>query len=273
MTRGTGDRGPGTGGTEPTIGFQGEDIEVVSPTVARGGLRAAAIRFSVLAAVILTGLVVVRFTPLRENLTPERLKYWLELVRGAWWSPFALVAGYAVAAVIALPITPLLMAGAVLFGIGLGTVYNLVGCMVGAAIGYGFAASLGRGFVLHVLGSRIGAIEQRLAHRQGFWTLTRARLLPIPFPIFNFAAALVGVRFRTFIASSAVGLILPVLLNTVLWASLAEASNAERAEQLLMFGLLLPALFLLSFFPGWWVRRREGQKNRDRGPGNGDQGI
>lgn len=227
------------------------------PAPPRGGLRGAAIRFSVLVFVVVGGFLVVRFTPLKDNLSPHHIAVFLEHIRGAWWTPFALLGGYCVSALLALPVTPLLAAGAILFGVGLGTVYNLLGCLLGGALGYWFASSLGRSFVVQVLGKRIGAIEKRLADRQGFWTLTRARLLPIPFPVFNFAAALVGVRFPVFFWSTAVGLILPVLLNTVLWASLIKATEAERGAQLAKFVFFLLALFALSLLPGWIAKRRD----------------
>lgn len=236
-----------------------------APLPSRGGLRGAAIRFSVLVAVVVGGFLVVRFTPLKDNLTPHRITDLLDHIRGAWWAPLALIGGYCVSALLALPVTPLLAAGAVLFGVVLGTTYNLVGCLFGGAIGYWFAASLGRGFVLQVLGKRISAIEARLADRQGFWTLTRARLLPIPFPVFNFAAALVGVRFPVFFWSTAVGLILPVLLNTILWASLIKATEAERGAQLAKFVVFLLALFALSLLPGWIARRRERKGTEKKG--------
>jgi uncharacterized membrane protein YdjX (TVP38/TMEM64 family) len=227
-----------------------------------GGLRAAAIRFSVFVAVVLGGLALVRFTPLRENLDPARLRIALDLIRNAWWAPLALIAGYAVSAVLALPITPLLIASAWLFGIALGSLYSMLGCMVGATLGYLFAAHLGRGFVQQVLGERLVKVEAMLGP-QTFWTLVRARWLPIPFPVFNFAAALVGVPIGPFLASSAVGLLIPVTLNTFVWAGLVEATGAERTEQLGKFAFFMVALFALSLLPGWLAKRKAA---RDQSP-------
>lgn len=220
-----------------------------------GGLRGAAIRFSVFVAVVVGGLLLVRFTPLRENLDPARLRLLLEHVRSAWWAPLALIAGYAAAAILALPITPLLIASAWLFGIAFGTLYSMVGCMVGATLGYLFAAHLGRGFVQYVLGEKLVKVEAMFG-RHTFWTMVRARWLPIPFPVFNFAAALVDVPLGRFLGSSAVGLLIPVGLNTFLWAGLVEATGAERTEQIGRFAFFMVALFALSMLPGWLARRK-----------------
>ena len=106
------------------------------------------------------------------------------------------------------------------------------------------------------LGEKLVKVEAMFG-RHTFWTMVRARWLPIPFPVFNFAAALVDVPLGRFLGSSAVGLLIPVGLNTFLWAGLVEATGAERTEQIGRFAFFMVALFALSMLPGWLARRKD----------------
>ena len=57
----------------------------------RGSLQRAALRFGLLVALLVTVFALLRWTPLGDLLTAERLQELLAALRGAWWSPLALV--------------------------------------------------------------------------------------------------------------------------------------------------------------------------------------
>lgn len=222
--------------------------------------RRALLRFAVFVVVVLGGLVALKLTPLGRHLDLSAIDHETVLalvadLRSRWWTPLALLGGYVVACVFALPVTPFLFAGGAIFGAVTGTAYNLVGSILGAAAGHFFATHFGRHFVQHLLGERLVRVEQAL-EKSSFWALVRARWLPLPFPLVNFAAALIGVRFVPYITSTALGLVPPVILFTTLYAGLLEASGARRAGEVAGLILILFALFLVSLLPSWLSRRR-----------------
>ena len=51
------------------------------------GMRRAALRFAIFAAIVATAVAAFAFTPLRQYLTKESLLGLMESLRAAWWSP------------------------------------------------------------------------------------------------------------------------------------------------------------------------------------------
>lgn len=77
----------------------------------------ALLRFLVLVALVCGALALFRFGPLGEWLDRERLVAVLGELRSRPWAPAALILLYAVACPLGLPATPLVFAGAAVFGL------------------------------------------------------------------------------------------------------------------------------------------------------------
>ncbi len=230
---------------------------------AGGRLRGALVRFAILALIIaaLAGLLLL--TPASEYLDRDKLAALLGQLRQAWWAPLALVVGYLVVAPSGIPVTPLIVASAVVFGPLWGWLYNSVGCVLGAVASYGLARALGKELVEHLAGEqRMRRIEELLA-RHGYWTLVGIRFMPIPFAFVNYGASLAGLGFGRFLSSSVIGLVPSVLMWTYFYYALVSAATADaRGELLRNVGLLigLIALLLLLRPLGRFLLKR------DRGP-------
>lgn len=220
----------------------------------RGSLRRAAFRFGVLVAILGGALLAVRFTPLRDLLTAERLKESLRFLQDAWWAPFVHVGICIVVGSLGMPATPFLIAGAAIFGAYWGALWNWTGILLASVAGYGLAKTLGREFVERIGGEKLKRIEKFL-HRRGFMPLIAVRFLPMPFSLVNAAAAVVGVRFPKFFLAAAVGMAPPIVILTWFSARLLEAASGDRfaiaREMLLVTGT---AAFLVFLPIG--VRRR-----------------
>lgn len=217
------------------------------------------LRFLLLVALVAAALVLVRATPLAQYLEQQRMAAALAELRQTWWAPAVLLLLYAVLCPFGIPATPLVFAGGFVFGTFLGGFYNFLGTFLGAATSFGMGRVLGRDFVAHVAGERLRKVEKLLS-RLGFWALARGRLMPIPFPVFNYGAALTGISTPRFLGSSAVGLLPAVVLYTWFAAALAQAAQGERGVLLLKLGGALGGLLLLTLLPPWL----EGRKRRRR---------
>lgn len=221
---------------------------------------AAWIRFALFLAVLLAAAAVVRFTPLGERFTREAVTATVEQLRQAWWSPMLLVGLYTLLTPIGLPPVPLLVGGAV-FGPVLGTLYNTVGLLLGAALSYQVARALGRDFIHHLAGRRLRRAE-RLFHRHGFWPLVQTRFLPLPFPVVNFGAALAGVPPSRFLVATVLGIVPSTLLHTVFISALFETSGRERWWVLYGYAAAFLAFNLIIGVP--WLRRQRRRRQRYR---------
>jgi uncharacterized membrane protein YdjX (TVP38/TMEM64 family) len=151
----------------------------------------------------------------------------------------------------------LLVAGAAIFGAFWGTVWNFAGVFSASLAGFFLARLLGREFVERIGGERVKKAE-RIFHRRGFLPLIAVRFLPIPFPLVNAAAAVVGVRFPKFLLTAAIGLLPPIAILTYFSSALLEAATgAERGEILRHLAIVSISCIVTVFVPvSIWRRRR-----------------
>jgi uncharacterized membrane protein YdjX (TVP38/TMEM64 family) len=209
---------------------------------------------------LLVGIALVRFTPIGEALTEERVLSLIETLRGTWWAPFLLIALFALVSTLGLPPIPLLVGGAA-FGAFYGSIYNMVGLLLGASLAYGLANLLGRDFVVRVTGDRLRRAESIFV-RHGFWPLVQTRFMPLPFSVVNFGAALAGVRPVFFLVASALGLIPSTFLHTYFMAQALTTQGPERAFTLALYlGVFVLFNLLLSSL---WLRERVQRRKRYR---------
>ena len=218
------------------------------------------LRLSLFIGLLLAGIVLVRFTPVGDAFTEERVLSTIETLRGTWWAPYLLIGLFAIVSTLGLPPVPLLVGGAA-FGAFHGSIYNIIGLLLGASIAHGLAKLLGRDFVVRVTGDRLRRAESAFG-RHGFWPLVQTRFMPLPFSVVNFGAALAGVRPVFFLVASAVGLIPSTLIHTYFMARAIETQGRERAYTLALYaGAFVLFNILLSTL---WLRERSQRRKRYR---------
>lgn len=213
------------------------------------------LRFLVLVVIVGAGFAVLRWTPLADYLTVEKVSALLSRLRGAWWAPLALMASYLILCPLGVPATPMMIAGGMVFGIVLGSVYNVIGVFLGGAATYYLGRGLGRDFVLHLAGNRLKKVERTIA-RRGFWGLVGVRFLPLPYPLVNYCAALAGVPPGLFLITTAIGLIPGVTVFTYFAALLTRAASGNRSGIIIQFIVASVLLLLLTFIPQVWTTRK-----------------
>ncbi len=227
------------------------------------------LRFLVLVVIVGAGFAILRWTPLADHLTVEKVSAVLERLRGAWWAPVALIASYLLLCPV-MPATPLMVAGGMVFGPVMGAVYNIIGTFLGGAVTYFLGRGLGHDFVLHLAGNRLKKAERVIA-RRGFWGLIGARFLPVPFPLVNYCMALAGIRPALFLTTTALGLIPGVTIFTYFASLLTKAASGEWSGIVAQFVVASLLMFLLTFIPQIWMARKRRQRYRQvremRGPG------
>jgi len=220
-------------------------------------------RFLLLIAVVAAAFAAVRWTPLGGYLEQQALADLLARLRAAWWAPAALVGLYVVISPLGIPVTPLVFASGAVFGAAWGAVWNWLGCVLGAAVSYGFARGLGREFVARLTRGRLRRVERRLA-RTDFWSLVAIRFVPLPFPLVNFGAALAGVPPGRFLAASALGLAPSVGVYTLLATVLMRiAAGGEGGAAGAAAALAVALLLVLTFLPRWWLARRRRRRYQE----------
>jgi uncharacterized membrane protein YdjX (TVP38/TMEM64 family) len=203
--------------------------------------------------------VALKLSPLGSHLNPKDLLGYFQQVRQSPWAPAALVVAYLVLCPIGLPASPLMVTGAMLFGVVWGSCWNILGAFLGGTLTYFLGRFLGRDFVAHFAGKHLTKIEKQIS-RRGFWGLVGVRFLPIPFAVVNYTAALVGIAPALFLPTLFLGLILPNVLYAYATDVVYHAAGGDHSHVYLKLAIAFALLAGLMFLPQVIV----GQKRKKR---------
>jgi uncharacterized membrane protein YdjX (TVP38/TMEM64 family)/rhodanese-related sulfurtransferase len=137
---------------------------------------------------------------LRDRFDAAALQAWVEGAGAA--GPLLFMAVYALATVLFLPGSVITLAGGVLFGPVWGTVYNLTGATIGAALAFLVARYLAAGWVTQRTGGRMRQLVDGV-EQEGWHFVAFVRLVPLfPFNLLNYALGLTRIRFWHYVLAS-----------------------------------------------------------------------
>ena len=203
--------------------------------------------FRIAAAVILVAAVAgLWFSPLREQLTRENVRAFVEHLRGLWYGPIVFILAFAAGCVFVLPASVFVIAAGFIFGWVFGAIYSLIGGLLGAVISFYLARFIGEGMLDRF--GRVGKMVAKQVDHAGFRSLLVARYIPgIPFAVLNYGAGVAGVRIRDFIAATLLGVIPPMFVFAYCADALFNGTMSEGdvLKRLLIACVLMIAITLL----------------------------
>ena len=221
-----------------------------SPTANRGKTYIKAAIFLVF---IVTAIVVVKFTPVKNYLTAEQLRGFLETA--GIWAPAVFVVIYAVGVCLFVPGTLLTGLGAAVFGAYWGFLYVWIGAMLGASGAFVIGRTLGRDFAASLVGNRLKKYDDAIA-RNGFATVLYLRLIYFPFTPMNFGMGLTRVRFWDYFWGTGLGIIVGTFIFTFFIGTLKEVWASGNWGELISAKVFFSiALFAFSFLIPKIVKR------------------
>ncbi len=189
----------------------------------------------------------------REHLDAAALTDWVAAAGAA--GPLVFMAVYALATVLFLPGSLLTLAGGALFGPVWGTLYNLTGATLGAALAFLIARYLAADWVQ----ARAGGIGKRLVQgveAEGWRFVAFTRLVPLfPFNLLNYALGLTRIPFRHYLLATVICMLPAAFAFT--WLAYAGREAMAGGEGLIQKGLIALALLaVLVFLPRLVARLR-----------------
>lgn len=206
--------------------------------------------------------LVTRFV----NLDAERIQRWIDGF--GLLAPIAYIALLSLTVIFTpLPSVPVDIAGGLAFGLVMGTVYTIIGGMIGATVNFYVARRLGRGFVERRLGRQAMAQIDSLVERMGARLIFLTRLIPLfNFDWVSYAAGLTRMRFRAYALSSVLGMTPPVI--GIVYVGDVLLSHPDRSalvfSALVVWSAIPPVVFLL-----WAGARAARRRLRRAGGGRG----
>lgn len=213
----------------------------------------------VLLALALSALALAwRTTPLRDYLNPAALVAFAQQLKQMPFTPLLVLAAYVIGCLLMVPVTLLIAATGIVFGVLPGAPYALAGTVCAAAAGYGLGAALGRKAARRLLGTRLNRLSRRVA-RRGLLAMILIRLLPLaPFGVVNIACGASHIRLRDYLLGTLFGATPGILLTTAFAHNLIQAWRRPSHQTM---GVLLIIVLLLAAFA--IALRRLFQRQRD----------
>ena len=156
--------------------------------------------------VLLAALAVAAWVGVRTDVADLQGLQAAVVAAGAW-GPLVYGAVFALATAVLLPAAPFAIGAGLLFGSLGGVVTALVAAVVGACGAFLLGRLLGRDTVERFGGRRVRTLDAYIAER-GFSALLIVRLLPFfPYNVINAAPGVTGIRLRTFVSATAIGIV------------------------------------------------------------------
>lgn len=218
------------------------------------------LRLLLLAIGLLIGLAMAwAWTPLRQWLDVDAAVGALRDF-GQTFGPVAAIAGFALAATLAVPLVFLTLVALAAYGPWMGLGCAVAGALLSASASYLMGAALGREVVRKLAGPRINALSERMASH-GLVAVIALRLVPVaPFAVVNMVAGSSHIRLLHLLAGTAIGM-MPSTLAMMFFVD--QITEALRQPSALTFALLALTVLLIGV-GGWaaqrWARRVERER-------------
>lgn len=188
---------------------------------------------------------------LRERFDAAALQAWVEGAGAA--GPLLFIAIYALATVLFLPGSVITLAGGALFGPVWGTLWNLTGATLGAALAFLIARYLGADWVARRAGPRLTRLNEGVA-AEGWRFVAFVRLVPLfPFNLLNYALGLTRLPFLAYVLASWVFMLPGAIAYT--WLGYAGREALGGGEGLVRNALIALALLAATAFLPRWIRQ------------------
>ena len=183
--------------------------------------KKSALKAWFLVAAVVAVLLLVHFVGV-SRLTPEAIRK--VIVSFGWWGPVVYIFLYTIRPLLLFPALILTLAGGLAFGPWWGTLYVVIGGLLGACLCFLIARSLGQEKMKKYIGQfpQIQAFDDQIVEH-GFRTMLIMRIVPIfPYDPVSYLAGLSKIRFRDYTAATAIGMVPGAFAYNVLGYSLTD---------------------------------------------------
>ena len=218
------------------------------------------IKLLILAAVVLTIFLIFQLTPLSvADFTPESVKDFV--LRFGMWAPIIFMSIYALRGVIlVIPVGVMSLAGGLVWGKWLGTVYILIGATAGACLSFLVARYFGRSFIENsklLKQDKIKSFDEGI-EKNGFRFILFVRLIPLfQYDAVNFGSGLSKITLRDYALATFIGMIPGGFINALLGSSLDNIVSVQFFAALGGFVLLMliPAIYT-------WLKKKKNARKQ-----------
>lgn len=162
------------------------------------------------------------------------------------FGPLAVLGGYVVAVMLAMPILLMISVGSLIFGPWLGMGYSLAGMLSGAIVSYGIGRASGAYLLDRFGDEQVQAMARKLKDRS-LLAIVFLRAFPVaPFLVINVTAGALRVRFRDYVLGTVLGVLPGTILLSLFMDSLVAAWRNPGVGTYVAVVLFLVALVVCA---------------------------
>ncbi|GMR08626.1 MAG: hypothetical protein BMS9Abin26_1632 [Gammaproteobacteria bacterium] len=194
----------------------------------------------------------------RDSFDAAALEQWVQDAGSA--GPVVFMLAYALGTVFFLPGSVLTLAGGAIFGPVWGTVYNLTGATLGAALSFVIARHLAAEWVEQKTGGRMKQLVVGVEN-EGWRFVAFVRLVPLfPFNLLNYALGITRIKFSHYVIATYVFMLPGAIAYTYLGYVAREAVAGEGdVQRYIQMGIMATALLaVVAYLPRIIGRLRRG---------------
>jgi uncharacterized membrane protein YdjX (TVP38/TMEM64 family) len=234
----------------------------VTKDSAHPALRARLVGLVLALAALVALAAAWTWSPLRAWLDVDVIVGALQRL-GQAFGPLAAIAGFGLAASLAVPLTFLSLVTLVALGPWPGFTCCMLGALIGAAASHGLGRVLGHEVVLRLGGPRVNAISERLAHH-GLLAVLAVRIVPVaPFAIINMVAGASHIRLRDMLLGTAIGMAPGTLVMAFFVDQIVAALRAPGPWTYVLLAGTLGLVVATAWGARRWVGRLEAQRRSE----------
>lgn len=200
------------------------------------------IRIALMIIVIGLGVYLCRSSGMLKNCNPHNIKNYISSF--GILAPIIYIVMFTLVPLTFFPDAVLAVAGGMIFGLGLGTLYTIIGAVCGGTLSFFISRTFGRGLVEKLIKGKGEWFEDGIEKR-GFLFIFILRLIPlVPFDVISYGAGLSKIKYKDFAFATSIGIIPGVLVYT----NLGDKSGNLFSAQFLGAVLILVLLIIFSYF-------------------------
>lgn len=165
------------------------------------------IRLFIGAVILVTALIIFKFTPISYWLQPQNLQALKE--QAGVFAPLGYIVIYFVATILVFPATILTLSAGALFGLFWGTLWTVIGATLGATGAFLISRFVAGDWAKQQFekGDRLRNLSRGI-EQDGFWFALSLRLAPVfPFNAVNYLLGLTPISLTAYVLATFVGII------------------------------------------------------------------
>jgi len=196
----------------------------------------------ILIVIIIFALFSLKKTGVLNNLDAKSIKNMIDSF-GAL-APFVYILLFSLVPLTLFPDSILAIAGGMAFGFVNGSIFTVIGALIGGTISFYISRILGREIVEKLVRGKGKWFEDGI-EKKGFLLILTLRLIPlVPFDIISYGAGISKIKYSDFIFATFIGIIPGVLI----FSNLGDKTLNVKSPEFVIAILLLVVLLVLSYF-------------------------